>query len=303
MDVIYCSNYRNFFYADAIYRLVDPDPLDELTKSALYAYHKSNPNVSILNNLFCVENLNMIKRSGPEIIFDFYLELINGNHIDIIDEIIDGSNSLDEKMICCATIKLSNYDLLEKLISAGFPLNQHIIGCKFEFIHPMHLDPLGVAVYLKHLSVCKFLVDHGANPFWSQGYSMLQACIEGSYEIFNFFMEMDVPEHYLYYSLGLCCRYFNRNKVSSILNKGIDLRIGPQQKTWPNTQIFTGGLGPAYEYQSNIKTSIIKNCNAEALEFLSEHGLELNDNFFGIAICSGSGKFKKNIRDNANLLD
>lgn len=211
------------------------------------------------------------------IIINGYKILFDKNLFDIIYEIIDGSNSLDEFVICIVAIDNENYDVLNFAISKGFDINN---------VDPIfNMDLLQYAVGAKNLSVCKYLMNEGANPLINNHQALVRACVIEPDDILEYFLELDnIKNEHLEMALsaGLRTQIINKNKIKMILDRGLDLNILDQKFfdmiAGINIDHFKFLFENGFEFNSNILLgSACKNDNIELVKICLENGLRPNN--------------------------
>lgn len=264
---------------------------NEFNKTKIYDYHIKHPD-NIKLTEFINKHITSINVNNLKFICNCYNYLIDQKLYDVTYEIIDGSNSIDEIAIFLVSIDLDEYNLLDLLISKKFNVNQKI-NCNKDFL-PSTIDLLTYAVTSKKLEMCKYLVANGANPFLNNSISFCKSCNLDNDEIFNYFMEFDIPEEYLKEALHNCLLKLDFNKITQILNKNFDLN-NLDQKFFDSIhsldiQTLQFLLKNGLQLKSNILLgSACYNNNIKLIKFCLELGLRPNEAII------------KNVIDNFNL--
>lgn len=236
----------------------------------LYDYIINHPNREEISNIFtdCVianyrpNNIFFGIPSG--IVYAAYKILFDKNFFDIIYEIIDGSNSCEEFIICMVAIENNNYDVLNFAISKGLDIR------KIDKI--IDTDLLQYAVFSKNLDVCKYFINAGASPIQNNCRALIQSVFIELDNILEYFLQLDdIKNEHLETALIAGCfllRHTDKKKFLMIIERGIDLN-GLDQK-------FFDSVGY---------------CDVDTFKFLLENGLELNSN-----ILLGSACINNNVK-------
>ncbi|XWV24842.1 putative ankyrin repeat protein [Tupanvirus deep ocean] len=154
-----------------------------------------------------------------------YSKLLFENMDDIIFDIISGSNSNDELIICLIAIEKNRKDIIEHLVSKGFNLNQMVlVERKLSFLN---YDVLTYAVRKNNLSIVKYLVDLGASPLSNDLMALKSSCGNKTFGIFEYFLDLEMPYNILKFIFVNCCTTtFIENKIQfikKIMSKGFNL--------------------------------------------------------------------------------
>ena len=259
----------------------NPLPIHNYTDSKLYDYIINHQDRSEISNIFSESIVKSYRSMGiryeNEIIRNGYKMLFDKKFFDIIYEIIDGTNSFDQFVICRVAIDNENYDILNLAISKGFDVKK--VDPVFE------QDLLHYAVGAKNLAICQYLVNEGASPFTNNCVALAKSCIIDPDDILEYFLELhDIQNKHLRVALLECFRMrdFNKKKIKMILDRGIDLNCLDQEffdmichtKIDDFKFLFENGL----EFNSNILLgAACANNNIELVRICLENGLRPNN--------------------------
>lgn len=237
---------------------------DELDKIELYQYHLKHSEIDILNKIFSAKedwySHLAVKLCGA------YDKLIEGNHLDIITDIINQGLRLDQSAIMVVSIHKKRYDIIQQLIDNNFPLSEVILLCNgisFDSFMYENIDALRCAIIENDLEMCKFFVEKGANAEFN---GLPNACKWGDIDIVSYFLQFSShirsPD---YFGTMIWKSNNNLDKIRLILEvivgNGLDLN-----------SIDPGILG-----------KIIGGSNIETLELLQQYGLEFISDFVDVA--------------------
>ena len=191
--------------------------------------------------------------------YGIYRKLFDDNLFEIIYEIIDGTDAIDNFIICELAIDINNYDILDFAIAKGFDVRK-----KNNFFQS---DILMHAVSMGNLEFCQYLVSKGASPFDNDCIALKESCCINQCDILEYFLELgeiNNEQLKIFLSGSIESEGFSKNhkKIKKILDKGLDLNSLDQK--------FFDGIG---HYNINL------------FNFFFENGLEINSNILLGSAC------------------
>lgn len=214
--------------------------------------------------------------------YDYYKKIIENNMIYVLNDIVDGSNSVDEIIIFKYAIENKRYDLLDILIDSGFDLNNY--------------NPLFFSTYLRGMdtNMCKYFVSKGID---------LQICCQYAYNtigsttllptddilcyILDFITDKNILLNiFIIYhtqqSFGYLNYVFDFNTVKKIVETGVVfdtdfaklLCYFGKYKPTEIQYLLNSGL----QLDNSLLGYAFRNLNTDLVDFLLDYGLVIDHN-------------------------
>jgi len=219
----------------------------------LYQYYQKNQEHSILSEIFSRYPLDTY-HSG--IIYYAYLKLFFNSLFDIVKEIIESNTnigSIENVIICLHAIRTNQYDIVQRLKYLNFPFNENLMCFDFTRNYPhsrVGINALCHASHYNNLPMCKFLIEEcdmvPFNKYISLSqpvnypnvflYDMILYEAHEYEDIFDYFLQFDIPQKNLSVILIHCFGSMDISKITKIIDRGIDFN-----EIDPNLLIRYGG--------------------------------------------------------------
>ena len=217
---------------------------------------------------------------GNENVFhSIYKKLFDDNLFEIIYEIIDGTDAIDNFVICKIAIDTNNYDILDFAIAKGFNIRKENSVFKS--------DILTHSVCTQNFELCRYLVSKGASPFDNNCMALTKSCHINKCDIFEYFLELGeinneqlkILLHESISAAGLSNTY---TKIKKILEKGLDLNSLDQKffdsVAYSGVDIFRYLFENGLEFNSNILLgAACVSSNCDLAKICLENGSRPND--------------------------
>jgi hypothetical protein len=252
------------------------------TNTKIYKYHKLQPELCALEKII-TENA-IIFYTLDNFLYNCYTKIIDNGLEHIIYDIMLEPNNDDAIAICKMAIDKNKLYLIDFLIEKKIDLNRLTYMDQHIYVN---MDILTHAVRKNDMSIVKYLVEYGANPF-ENGYAFKESYISVSDDIFDFFIGLDMSYQSLCSAFVHCCHIngyspnkikHNSNKLKKIINKGIninDIYMKIPIANFPMDMII---FLIDHGFNINSTNILVDACmlsNYELLDFLLQQGLQMN---------------------------
>ena len=232
------------------------------TNTKIYKYHQLHPEIIALAKII---NDNIINLSA--LLYNCYNEILENKLDEIIYDIVGNPVSMDEVAICKVAVANNRLDIIDFMIakkSTHIHFNSALGSHTFEILQHV--------VQSNNMIVVKYLVDNGISPFEHQ-MNAFKSSFYYSIEIFNYYINLDIPYTTLCSAFLWCC-FDNYNNSCS--EKKLDMI----------KQILNIGINI-----NDISTDIIKNSGrlkVNVLQFLMDHGFDISNTKILLDACRHS---------------
>lgn len=194
------------------------------TDTKLYKYHEKHPELHTLTEIIS-ENKGY---SLDSFLCNCYTKILDNGMDYIIYDVVSEPIDNDEVAICMTAIDKNKLDIIDFLVSKKFNPKQMVLQSQQIYLD---FDILTYAVRKNNLPIVKYLVENGASPCENNMCAMRAAFSLKSDDIFDFFINLDIPYQTLCLIVSYCCNFdFRRNnnpkkyeKLKKLFNKGIDV--------------------------------------------------------------------------------
>ncbi|AZL89741.1 ankyrin repeat protein [Megavirus baoshan] len=202
---------------------------DAYKNTQIYKYYIQHKDNIDLSNLIKKNKLRGTTNASYYL-YNIYYDLLRDNKfMDIIIPIIHIGDKFENNSICMVAIDISNYNILNELVSLGIDFNASISTSHFNFKSD---NPLIKAIELSNLDMIKYLINNGADPRNNNNNAIVEGLINPNLHIFEYFTQFDITsENILEIFKDTIADHtisYNNNKnaksiITYLVNQGLDI--------------------------------------------------------------------------------
>ncbi|ANB50337.1 hypothetical protein [Powai lake megavirus] len=232
-----------------------------------YVQHKDNIDLS-----------NIIKKNklrgttdASYYLYNTYHDLLQENKFnDVIMQIIHIGDKFENDRICLVAIDISNYHILDELVSLGIDFNTPVLSNSFNFRSD---SPLLKAIEFSNLNMIKYLINNGADPRNNNNEAIVEGLTSPNLDVFEYFTQFNITNQntveIFKNTVGNYTNNNNNNNAKSIIN-----------------HLVNQGLDINEIYNNDI--AFFSRLNIDNFKFLLEYNLCIDSRLLNESIACGN---------------